>query len=677
MLGEACVTPERWYTAKRIFQDALEREPAERAAFVAAACATDADLRHEVESLLAAYDRPEGVSMDDPLVSGGRDDPDRGPPDLDPLPDRVVPATPAKACPACGSKFPAGAAVCPHDGEVLVEDPEALVGATLDGLYRVERLLGQGSMGAVYLATHLLLRDRVAVKVLPARVSADAEWLRRFLREGRAARAIDHPSAVTVHELRASGEGPAYMVLEYIDGHTLRAELKRRGAMSVEEALAVLGPVAGALDAAHACGVVHRDLKPENIMLGTVRGKAVVKLLDLGIAKLREAPGGARDGLTALTTEGQLIGTPRYMSPEQWGEVPRDGAVEIDGRADVYSLGLMLYELVGGRRPFAGQTVAELRRAHVTEAAAPLDAIAPGVPPGVSEAVARAMAKDRSERQATPGQLIGEVEAGLAAHGEGRGLRPGASAAPVIREPSRDGASRGRARTQAAGLGLCTLLLLAGTGGYAVWEGRDVASDPPPAGATQAPPTAEAGRVLGYRLVAQRFRNDDKPLGEEFSVEERSTFDAEVGLRLAVSSPQDGYLYVLGEAPQPDGANGLPRYTVFYPRRDTNAHSPRLEAGHVAEGLGQHVLRFTGKPGTETLWLIWSSRALPTLDDIGTVVNHKQKGRITDRAQVLAVRAVLSAGAGREPALEVDDTGQTRVRCEGDVLVHAIRIAHT
>jgi hypothetical protein len=336
----------------------------------------------------------------------------------------------------------------------------------------------------------------------------------------------------------------------------------------------------------------------------------------------------------------------------------------------------MLYELVGGRRPFAGQTVAELRRAHVTEAPAPLDAIAPGVPRGVSEAVARAMAKDRSQRQATPGQLIREVEAGLAAGGKGRGLRPGAGAPIVIDEARRDGASRGRARARAAGLWLGALLVLAGTGGYAVWEGPEVASEPPVAGAILAPATAEAGRVLGYRLVAQRYRGRTL-VGDEFRAEVGDTFGAEVGLRLAVSSPQEGYLYVLGEAPQPDRASRLPRYTVFYPRPDTNGGTPQLEAGHDAQVPGEDqvskdeekFLRFTGKPGTETLWLVWSAQELSALAGL-------QKGRVEAEAQILALREVLSAGGGREPSLEVDDTGQTIVWCEGDVLVHAIRLAH-
>jgi serine/threonine protein kinase len=149
--------------------------------------------------------------------------------------------------------------------------------------------------------------------------------------------------------------------------------IKTRGRFSAAEALDVLTPIMSVLDTAHSMGVVHRDLKPENIMIGKPdeTGKPVVKLLDLGIAKMREIAGD-NGGNTALTTAGQVLGTPYYMSPEQWGEIPRDGNEEIDGRADIYSLGLVFYEMLAGRRCFAGNTLHELRREHVTAKPKPL-----------------------------------------------------------------------------------------------------------------------------------------------------------------------------------------------------------------------------------------------------------------------------------------------------------------
>src|SRR5689334_8918392 len=319
-----------------------------------------------------------------------------------------------KYCTACKAKYDDTVSFCAIDGEVLEADPASIVDTVLDGQYQMEALLGKGGMGAVYRARHILLGDRVAIKVLPPEVRTNAEWLRRFRREGQAARRFRHPNAVTVYDLRTAADGTIYMVMEYVEGHTLDHEIKTRGQFSAREAFEVLTPIMSVLDTAHSMGVVHRDLKPENIMVGNAaeNGEPVVKLLDLGIAKMREIAGD-NGGNTALTMAGQVLGTPYYMSPEQWGEIPRDGNPEIDGRADIYSLGLVFYEMISGRRPFASHTLSELRRDHVTTAPKPLYQVAPDVPRGFSGAIERATAKDRGDRQDTAGQLAAELRAGL------------------------------------------------------------------------------------------------------------------------------------------------------------------------------------------------------------------------------------------------------------------------
>ena len=320
-----------------------------------------------------------------------------------------------KYCPVCKAKYDDGVSFCSTDGEVLEDDATSLVDSVLDGQYHIESMLGKGGMGAVYCARHILLGDKVAIKVLPPQMRNNAEWLRRFRREGQAARRFRHPNAVTVYDLRTTSDGLVYMVMEFVEGHTLDVELKRRGRFSPLEAFTVLEPVMSVLNAAHAMGVVHRDLKPENIMLGKPGedGLPVTKLLDLGIAKMREVAGADASGTTALTMAGQVLGTPFYMSPEQWGEVPKDGSTEIDGRADIYSLGVVFYEIVGGRRPFTGLTLQELRREHVTVAPRPLNEVAPDVPEAFSRAILRAMSKDRGDRQTTAGELAAELRAAL------------------------------------------------------------------------------------------------------------------------------------------------------------------------------------------------------------------------------------------------------------------------
>jgi predicted ATPase/serine/threonine protein kinase len=313
-----------------------------------------------------------------------------------------------KFCRRCSLRFESGLVVCPRDGEALLDDPAALIGTLLDGIYEVESLLGRGGMGAVYKARHVLLRDVVAIKVVPPDIARPGV-VNRFLREGRATRSIRHPNAVAVHDLRTTADGLVYMVLEFVDGHSLRTELRRRGRIPPGDTLAILAPVALALEAAHAEGIVHRDVKPDNVMIGSANGGRLVKLLDLGIAKLRDARLREESAPTTLTGPGQILGTPFYMSPEQWGVPPIDSGPEIDGRADVYSLGVVAYEMLAGTRPFSGETLDEVKRAHLHGTPTPLDHLAPLVSAEMAGVVRRALERDRTRRQASPVAFVEEL----------------------------------------------------------------------------------------------------------------------------------------------------------------------------------------------------------------------------------------------------------------------------
>lgn len=318
-----------------------------------------------------------------------------------------------KVCTTCNVSLAATIQYCPHCGQVPADDPTVLVGQVLDGTYRIESLLGTGGMGSVYKARHIRLDDLVAVKTLKREMSTNSSWLKRFQREGQAARKFRHPNCVTVHDLRATEDGLAYLVLEFIDGHDLRAELHKRGRLTAEEIVAFLEPIASVLDAAHASGVVHRDLKPENVMVAVdARGQRLIKVLDLGIAKLKSTE--SEKAQTNLTIAGQLMGTPHYMPPEQWGELPRDGNSEIDGRADVYSLGVMAYEMATGTWPFKASTLPEWRRAHVRGDAAPVHLVVRTLPESFGKAVERAMAKDRADRFRSAGEFVSALRSSLA-----------------------------------------------------------------------------------------------------------------------------------------------------------------------------------------------------------------------------------------------------------------------
>lgn len=409
--------------AKAVLAEYGEVPAAERGEWLRSRCGGDAALFDAVERLAADNLKPTVVAAGLPSA-------------LDQHQTAATQVALVRVCPKCGARYEASQRICPVDGEVLTDDPEAFVGSVFDGIYRIERLLGRGGMGAVYLARHILLRDLVAIKILPRSLSDSTEWLQRFVREGRAARQLKHPNAVTVLELRVAADGTTYMVQEYVPGETLRAVLKRRGSFALDAALEVLAPIGSVLDVAHAQGVVHRDLKPENVMIGVDEdGAPFVKVLDLGIAKLREGATGEKAIATALTLPGQTVGTPYYMSPEQWGETPRDGGLEIDGRADVYSLGIIAYEIVGGGLPFRGRTIHEVQKEHLHRTPRPLHSFLVGIPPAVSAVVARALAKDRADRYATAGDFIGALKAAAAEAGVGN--------AQVAESPSQTDATTG------------------------------------------------------------------------------------------------------------------------------------------------------------------------------------------------------------------------------------------
>lgn len=313
-----------------------------------------------------------------------------------------------KICPLCQKQFEDTISFCPVDGEVLDIDKVSLVGTVLDGQYLIDALLGEGGMGTVYRARHILLGDNVAIKILSSNFNSDPESLRRFLREGQTARRFHHPNVVSVHDLRTMPDGTAYMVMEYIEGHTLRTELENRSFFFPKEALEIIEPIADALNAAHTLGIIHRDLKPENIMLGLGKdGQRNIKLLDLGIAKV------ANDRITAVTRGDQILGTPSYMSPEQWGSKPKDGGPKIDSRADIYSLAIVIYEMLAGRLPFNGESLHEIASEHLFTQPPLLHEETTIVQPAFSNVLARAMAKDRSQRPATCAEFINELHAAM------------------------------------------------------------------------------------------------------------------------------------------------------------------------------------------------------------------------------------------------------------------------
>jgi serine/threonine protein kinase len=432
---EARMTPERWRQVDEILQAALARGADEQAAFLNHACAGDAALRREVEALLAFRSRAERF-IETPALGRPADAGER---------EREQPA-----------------------GDV------SLLGRVLDGKYRLEALLGRGGMGEVYGATHLGTRRSVALKVVAPALMQQPEFVERFRREAEAAGRLRHPNIVDVTDFgfaEADGRRLAYLVMEYLDGRSLAQFLAADRTPPLELALDILEQLSSAVDEAHRQGVIHRDLKPANVWLEPDRrGGYNVKVLDFGLAKLRDpgagegwagveagpVPGAAErptvtyvprpsgtyifepttlplpppdtpdvqsasagdlegthseaSGYATLTRAGDLLGTPCYMSPEQCrGE-------RLDARSDIYSLGVIAYEMLAGTVPFQGGTLAVLVH-HVERTPTPPSVYNPSVPRGVDLTVLSALAKRREDRPASAGAFARALRAAGAARG--------------------------------------------------------------------------------------------------------------------------------------------------------------------------------------------------------------------------------------------------------------------
>ena len=269
----------------------------------------------------------------------------------------------------------------------------------LGSSYTIEGEIGRGGMGVVYAARDERLKRKVAIKVLPPELGFREEIRTRFLREAETAARLTHPHIVPIHSVGESPDRLVYFVMAFIDGEPLSAKLKRRGRLPPEEARRVMAETADALGAAHALGIIHRDVKPDNILLEGSRGRVVVT--DFGIAKaLTSTTGGA-----TLTATGVAIGTPHYMSPEQAA-----GDREIDGRSDLYSLGVVAYQMLVGELPFHAPTVPGILMKQITERAPLLTAKRSDCPEDLAAAVMRCLEKDPEDRWPTADTLRRALE---------------------------------------------------------------------------------------------------------------------------------------------------------------------------------------------------------------------------------------------------------------------------
>ncbi|HXT20871.1 MAG TPA: serine/threonine-protein kinase, partial [Thermoanaerobaculia bacterium] len=338
--GGRGIKTERWQRVERLFHEALALADDARAAWLDAECDGDADLRAEVESMVAS------ASRGDALLER----------------DAVEEAAPLLA----------------YD-----EEADSLAGTEL-GHYHLERRLGRGGMGEVYLARDGRLGRQVAIKLLDPALGLDRRWQARFLEEARVAALLDHPNVCTIHEV-GEHEGRPFIVMQYVTGRTLK-DLIGGQPLPPEVLMSLSVQVGEALAAAHEQGIIHRDVKAANVM---VTPQGLAKVLDFGIAKRLEVD--ALAASTAATAAGTILGTPGSMAPEQ------AAGARTDRRSDIFSFGVLLYEMATGRTPFPGESWAERMTAVLYEPHPPLDLV-PGMSPRLPAVIDRALAKQPNDR---------------------------------------------------------------------------------------------------------------------------------------------------------------------------------------------------------------------------------------------------------------------------------------
>ena len=349
---------EHWQEVKEIFHAALESAPAERAAFLDKACQGDESMRREVESLIRAHEE-DGSFIDSPAYEVAAD-------------------------------------LFADDGV------DSLAGQQINH-YRILSPLGAGGMGEVYLAQDTKLGRRIALKLLPSSFTKDEDRLHRFQQEARTASALNHPNILTIYEI-GEEEGRQYIATELIEGETLRQRLSS-GAIETIDALDITLQAASALAAAHEVGIVHRDVKPENIM---IRRDRFVKVLDFGLAKLAERKSAQLDSTAPTrmrdnTSPGVVMGTVQYMSPEQ------ARGLAVDERTDIWSLGVVLYEMLAGSAPFKGETPTDVTVSILEREPTSLNALSDDLPAELDWVVKKALRKDRDERYQTVREMIGDL----------------------------------------------------------------------------------------------------------------------------------------------------------------------------------------------------------------------------------------------------------------------------
>ena len=618
------MTPERWQQISRIFKSAMSLDGEARDDYLNG---VDSSLRAEVDKLLDSHRK----ASDEKFIDG--------------------------------MAAEANAALLIDEDELNEPPSHRLNKGQQIGSYVVLEALGAGGMGEVYLANDTRLDRTVALKVLSEEVASDHRRMQRFRQEAKIASSLNQPNILTIYEF-AEVDGLTFLATEFIDGETLRAYLKHKR-LKVGEVLDIAIQVLAALDAAHEAHIVHRDIKPDNVMIR--KRDRVVKVLDFGLAKATAERKGSGFGEAATefkTAPHVLMGTINYMSPEQ------AQAQAVDVRTDIWSTGVMIYEMVSGLMPFKGATISHTIVQIIEKDPVPLTQFKKrNAPAELQRIVLKALAKSPEERYQTAKDMLIDLRSlkkrlDLEAEID-RTSTPGIARPTIVSEEE----DRRPQKTRVLAIAMVAMVIVtAGIFAFTMWRASRARTTPAPA---VAPPFPVEERTLTYSITVQKFR-DGKEYDKPFTLPGEIIFEADYEIRVQVRTPQPGHLYIYNEGP-PEGSAPA-ELVVLFPTKTANKQSSLLAANQVVQIPEVSRFRFDKDQGTETVWLIFSADSIPELEAIGAA-NPNTQGLITDPARNKVIQEFLSKNSTQKPTVEKDDK-QTTLKSTGKLLIHAIKLAH-
>jgi serine/threonine protein kinase len=604
-----------WNRIQELYHLTLPMPWSERNAYLAGACDNDQLLMREVASLLRAHDAADGF-LESPIFELGL---------------KVISSNNQN-----GKSTP------------VADSDESLAGTTIEGRYLVETKLGHGGIGKVYLARDLKLHQRcVVIKVLLEASLDDPYVVTKFRQEVEALSRIDHPNVVSVLGEGKLHDGKPYIVMQYVDGVTLRSQIPGEG-MDLERAASILKQIGAALEHVHERCIFHRDLKPENILLQSLKGGTEwVKVVDFGIAKVK-------DSVIAPSTVNKVsVGTVLYMSPEQLR-----GGEAITAASDIYSMAVIAYEMITGRRPFNPSSAPQLLEMHREGVRLnPID-LRPNLSAEARAILLRALSFDPAARYQSAAEFGDQLARAL------MDRKP----APIPNPPGQVVPQR-PARLPRYLIGALLIILV--SIGMAIYlnkggpkttglTGNQLVADPQPS-----PPT----RTFNYWLDVQKIRSG-KPFGKAFLSSGRDIFETGYKFRLNVSSPDPAFVYVFNEGPPtPSGTS----FTLVYPTPSTNRGGTLGPSQLVKTNWNT----FAGETGTENFWIVWSTSPVPELEAVKTEAFKHAEGGLTGETVLATKKFLEMKQAGVKTRYTTDnELQQTTVRGNGNLLVKLVEFQH-